>query len=165
MHHHSPTYTPSPAPCRGLFPFLFAAHPLRASAAFFSSSIPASLHSASLLSPHRDHILVCGFNDAIGLLLRALQTPPPLPPKTRLRGALAALSSLVSTAAEKGDSGPARAAAASARAHAPIVILVPVTDRLSDDALNAMHGGSSKALSKVSWVNGSPLNMGAVFFL
>ena len=48
--------------------------------ALTTSGTSAAASSALSLSPHKDHVLICGMNDKIGLLLRALHTQPPLPP-------------------------------------------------------------------------------------
>lgn len=108
-------------------------------------------HALSL-SPFRDHLLICGMSDSIGLLLRALQMPAAAPPKAYVPGLAQVLSHQVGHWAEQRrlrggaglDKGP------------QIVVLCPVSDRPSDAVVNAMHAGSSRWLSRVTWVNGNP---------
>ena len=48
----------------------------------FVSKMPIErLPPPSLLCPFSGHVLICGMNESIGLLLRALLAPPPLPPR------------------------------------------------------------------------------------
>jgi voltage-gated potassium channel Kch len=122
---------------------------------------------SSSLTQYRDHILICGMSDAVGLLLRALQTPPPAPPRPVIPGLPQLLASaLAASAVPPSGHGSAAATAAAAAALAlsqrpvQIVALCAVSDRPSDNLVNGMHAGSSRWLSRVTWVNGSPSDLG-----
>jgi len=155
------------------------------------------------LSNFKDHVLLCGMSDSIGLLMRSLQAgqavgfgPSSLHPHGSLSALIAlATSAMVSPSGSQGTRlGGAAAAVAALHPHAlgsggssaltlsamnagngqdnalaalgatpkplQVVALCPVSERLNDNAVNSMYPGSSRLMSKLTWVNGSPSDLG-----
>jgi hypothetical protein len=146
-------------------------------------SFAANQRSGLSLSPYKDHILILGMTDRIGLLLRAIRTPAPFPPRAFVPGQASLLSKAAQMRAEvlrtKGYTAPVQKASTNSGKHVghslsawsgvdqnnqyrpvQIVIMCPHSERPSEAAMNAMYAGSSRFLSKVALIAGSPVDMG-----
>jgi hypothetical protein len=126
---------------------------------------PAARDLAGGLSVYRNHILICGINERIGLLLRALTSVVPLPPQAYVPGMPEQLSRQAATFAADSLAVPAKRAgggstSASSR-HLPIVILCLMEDRPTEKSMNGMLARSANILSEggATMCHGSPSDM------